>query len=189
MTPMTDSQLWQQLQSGEQSAYAAIYKGHADYLLRYSYRITSDELAIEDAIHDLFVEIWKNRETIGSTDNIRAYLTVALRRKIVRTLQKKQKTESDKVPEEIHFNAELAIDEIIIATERSEEWSLKLEKAMSLLSDRQREVLYMKYYSQMNNEEISEALGINNQSVRNLVHRSLEQLKKLFLWIFLILFF
>ena len=58
---------------------------------------------------------------------------------------------------------------------------------MNKLSDRQREVLYMKYYSQMNNEEISEALGINNQSVRNLTHRSIEQLKKLFAWILLIL--
>lgn len=189
MTPMTDTELWQQFKDGQQSAYAAIYKGHADYLLRYCYRITSDELIIEDAIHDLFVEMWKNRSTIGLTDNIRAYLTVALRRKIIKTIQKKQKTESDKTPEELNFQTELAIDEIIIATERSAEWAQKLQSAMNQLSDRQREVLYMKYYSQMNNEEISEALGINNQSVRNLTHRSIEQLKKLFIWAILILFF
>jgi len=114
MTPMTDTQLWQQFKDGQQSAYAAIYKGHADYLLRYCYRITSDELIIEDAIHDLFVEMWKNRSTIGSTDNIRAYLTVALRRKIIKTLQKNQKTQSDKTPEELNFQTELAIDEVII---------------------------------------------------------------------------
>ena len=187
MTPMTDTQLWQQFKHGQHSAYAAIYKGQADYLLRYCYRITSDELIIEDAIHDLFVELWKNRSTIGDTDNIRAYLTVALRRKIIKILQKKQKTESDKTPEELNFQTELAIDEVIIATERSAEWAKKLQSAMNKLSDRQREVLYMKYYSQMNNEENSEALGINNQSVRNLTHRSIEQLKKLFAWIILIL--
>ena len=186
---MTDTQLWQQFKDGQQSAYAAIYTGHADYLLRYSYRVTSDELIIEDAIHDLFVEMWKNRSTIGATDNIRAYLTVALRRKIIKAIQKKQKTESDKTPEELNFQTELAIDEVIIATERSEEWAHKLKSAMGKLSDRQREVLYMKYYSQMNNDEISEALGINNQSVRNLTHRSIEQLKKLFVWLVLLLIF
>jgi len=186
---MTDTQLWQQFKDGQQSAYAAIYKGHADYLLRYSYRITSNELVIEDAIHDLFVEIWKNRSTIGSTDNIRAYLTVALRRKIIKAIQKKQKTDSDKTPEELNFQTELAIDEIMIATERSAEWTQKLQSAMAKLSDRQREILYMKYYSQMNNDEISEALGINNQSVRNLAYRSIEQLKKLFIWLILILIF
>jgi len=186
---MTDTILWQQLKSGQQSAYEAIYRGHADYLLNYGYKISSDEVIVEDAIHDLFVEIWKNRETIGPTDNIRAYLTVSLRRKIIRALQKRQKTSSDKTPEETDFSAELAIDEVIIASERSEEWGRKLKAAMDQLSNRQREVLYMKYYSQMNNEDISEALGINNQSVRNLVHRSLEQLKKLFFWLVLILFF
>lgn len=186
---MTDLQLWQQLKAGQQSAYGAIYKDHADYLLRYGYKISSDEVIVEDAIHDLFVEIWKNRATIGDTDNIRAYLTVSLRRKIIKALQKRQKVASDKTPEEIPFHAEAAIDEIIIATERSAEWSQKLANAMSKLSDRQREVLYMKYYSQMNNDEISEALDINNQSVRNLVHRSLEQLKKVFFWLLLILIF
>jgi len=184
---MTDTELWRQFKDGQQSAYAAIYKGHADYLLRYCYRITSDELVIEDAIHDLFVEMWKNRSTIGHTDNIRAYLTVALRRKIIKVIQKKQKTESDKTPEELNFQSELAIDEIIIATERSEEWTKRLQSAMNQLSHRQREVLYMKFYSQMSNEEISDALGINNQSVRNLAHRSIEQLKKLFIWLILIL--
>jgi len=186
---MTDTLIWQQLKSGQQSAYEAIYRGHADYLLHYGYKITSSEEIVEDAIHDLFVEIWKNRETIGSTDNIRAYLTVSLRRKIIKSLQKRQKTTSDKTPEEVNFAAELAIDEVIIAAERSEEWGRKLKNAMSKLSDRQREVLYMKYYSQMSNEDISEALEINNQSVRNLVHRSLEQLKKLFFWLMLLLFF
>lgn len=186
---MTDFQIWQQLKDGHQSAFESIYKDHIGYLVRYGYKITKDESLIEDSAHDLFVELWKNRTTVGKTDNIRAYLTVALRRKIIKSLQKQKKTQSEKEPEEINFSTELAIDEVIIQTERSEEWSKKLQGAMSKLSDRQREVLYMKFYSRMNNEEISEALGINNQSVRNLVHRSLEQLKKLFFWIMLIIFF
>jgi len=186
---MTDILLWQQLKSGQQSAYEAIYRGHADYLIHYGYRITSSEEIVEDAVHDLFVEIWKNRQTIGSTDNIRAYLTVSLRRKVIKALQKIQKTTIDKTPEEVDFSAELAIDEVIIASEQSAEWGAKLKSAMSKLSNRQREVLYMKYYSQMSNYEISEALEINNQSVRNLLHRSLEKLKQLFFWMILLLFF
>lgn len=186
---MTDLDIWQQLKSGQQSAFEAIYKGHADYLINYGHKISSSGEVVEDAIHDLFVEIWKNRATIGDTDNIRAYLTVALRRKIIKMLQKHQKTTSDKAPEDVDFSPELAIDEIIIASERSAEWTAKLKAAMGQLSNRQREVLYMKYYSQMSNEEISDALEINNQSVRNLVHRSLEQLKKMFFWLILIIFF
>jgi len=121
MATVTDQQLWQQFKEGQQSAYAAIYKGHADYLLRYCYRITSDDLIIQDAIHDLFVEMWNNRTTIGNTDNIRAYLTVALRRNVIKPIQKHQKTQSAKPPSALNFQTESAIHEVIIATEKSTE--------------------------------------------------------------------
>lgn len=179
---MIDAQIWQNYKQGDRSAYETIYKEHADYLLHYGYKISSNGELVEDAVHDLFVELWKNRATIGQTDNIRAYLTVSLRRKVIRAVQRKQKTSADIKIEDVPFEADLAIDEIIAASEENSHRSQQLTSAMAQLSNRQREVLYMKYYAQMNNEEISDALKINNQSVRNLVYRSIEQLKKFFLW-------
>ncbi|MBT8218352.1 MAG: sigma-70 family RNA polymerase sigma factor [Bacteroidia bacterium] len=184
---MTDLLLWQQLKSGNKNALAAIYDAHAPYLLRYGYKITQQEIIIEDAIHDLFVELWKNREGAGNTDNIRAYLTVALRRKIIKTLQKSQKTAVNITPDEYDFDVEVAVDEVIIRTEKNKEYADRLNVALNKLGPRQKEALYLKYYSQMSNEEISEAMGITNQSVRNLIHRSLEQMKKIFMW--LLIFF
>lgn len=186
---MTDTLLWQKLKDGDQTAYSVIYQNHIDYLLKYGFKITQDEATIEDAVHDLFVELWKNRSTVGNTDNIRAYLTVSLRRKIIKTLQKVQKTNSNRSPEDYDFQVDLAIDEVITKSEKDKESALRLKKAMDQLGDRQKEALYLKYYSQMSNEQISEAMNITNQSVRNLIYRSLEQLKRIFMWIWIIIFF
>jgi RNA polymerase sigma factor (sigma-70 family) len=54
----------------------------------------------------------------------------------------------------------------------------KLNDALSHLSDRQREIIYMKYYQQMEYEEIGRIMGLNYQSARNLVTRALSVLRK-----------
>jgi RNA polymerase sigma factor (sigma-70 family) len=55
---------------------------------------------------------------------------------------------------------------------------LQLEKALGQLSDRQREIIYMKYYRQMDYDEIGTIMDLNYQSARNLVTRALTALRK-----------
>lgn len=187
---MNDQQLWQKLKDGEESALERIYRDHVDALLRYGGQFSTDASLIEDCIHDLFVELWRNRNGLGDNDNIRPYLLVSLRRKLIRQIKRAQKTQSEEDIREIEFLAEPSIDVAIIGREISEENAAALQKAMAQLSKRQREVLYLKYFEDMNYDAICEALGINYQSVRNLVSSGIKALRKYLtvLWIFFLHF-
>jgi len=46
------------------------------------------------------------------------------------------------------------------------------------LSSRQQEILYLKFHSEMDYDQIIEIMGLNYQSARNLVTRALEALRK-----------
>ena len=81
-------------------------------------------------------------------------------------------------PEEYQFSADLAIEDIIVNAELSEEQSQNLQKAFEELSKRQREVLYLKYYQEVPYEEICEMMDISYQSVRNLVSNALRAMRK-----------
>lgn len=175
----TDPEIWASLKTGQQSALESIYNTHIDYLLQYGTRFTRDELLVEDCVQDLFVDLWRNRNGLGMTNSIRAYLLVALRRSIIKKVQKKIKYDSGKTPDEYDFKADLAIDEMIIAAELSEEQLGRLQKAMNELSKRQKEVLYLKYYQEMPYEEICEIMEIGYQSVRNLVATAIRTLRSL----------
>lgn len=175
----TDPEIWTSLKAGQQSALESIYNTHIDYLLQYGTRFTKDELLVEDCVHDLFIDLWKNRNGLGMTNSIRAYLLVALRRSIIKKVQKKLKHESGKTPDEYDFKAEIAIDEMIIAAELSKEQLQQLQNAMDNLSKRQREVLYLKYYQEIPYDEICEIMEISYQSVRNLVANSIRTLRSL----------
>ena len=175
---MTDQELWLELQNSSKNALDKIYQDHVTHLLQYGYRFSSDQALIEDSIHDLFIDIWRNRKGLSATTAIRPYLLVSLRRRIIKKLQKIQKHEVDQEPEELHFESELAIDEIIAARETTEAQAKEIERAFETLSKRQREALYLKFYEEMSYEEICEAMQINYQSARNLVFNAIKSLRK-----------
>ena len=188
---MNDRQLWQRLKDGDERALENIYREHVDALLRYGGQFSRDVELLEDCVHDLFVELWRNRRGLSDNDNIRPYLLVALRRKVVRQIRRRQKTQNEFDQKELDFLAVPGIESSIIGREISEEKAAALKKAMAQLSKRQREALYLKYFEEMSYEEICEALEINYQSVRNLVSAGIRALRDSLttLWIIFLHFF
>lgn len=186
----SDKEWWAALQAGEEKALAHIYATHIDDLLQYGHRFSQDASLIEDCVQDLFVQLWKKRENLGATTSIRAYLFVALRRSIIRAVKQKLKRTSNRTPEDYDFQAELAIEDMIIAQEISEEQSAQLAEAFEELSKRQREVLYLRFYQEIEYEDICEIMDIGYQSVRNLVSGAISKLRTyLELIVFLCYFF
>jgi len=75
-----------------------------------------------------------------------------------------------------------------IENEETELRSKELTVAISKLSSRQQEILYLKFHSEMDYDQIIEIMGLNYQSARNLVTRALEALRKSMISIFILIF-
>ena len=145
-----------------------------------------DVNTVEDCIQELFVELWNRRDKLSDTDKIKPYLYVSLKRKIFHSIKSIRKI-TDNELEETHFDVELSIDQVLVQKEMEEETSANLKSAFAQLSDRQKEILFLKYYSEMDYEEISRIMELNYQSARNLVSRALTKLSKFMVWIYIIL--
>lgn len=63
------------------------------------------------------------------------------------------------------------------------------DRVINLLTPRQKEAIYLHYQSEMSYDEIAQLLGINYQSVRNLIHRAVEKVRsEMDVALFLLLF-
>lgn len=174
---MTDQALWEQLRRGDKTALERIYRAHIVHLSEYALRFSGNRPLIEDCIQDLFVDLWQKHKTIKATDQIRPYLLVALRRRLVRALQQQSRRQDERPAEELAFEAELAIDELLIEEEISLEQSRQLQAAFAELSTRQREALYLRYYQGLSYDDIADIMEVNNQSARNLASSGLKRLR------------
>jgi RNA polymerase sigma factor (sigma-70 family) len=70
------------------------------------------------------------------------------------------------------------VESAIIERQISTENAARLHEILSRLSARQKEIIYLKFYRHLDQEEIAALMNINRQSVYNLLHESLEKLRK-----------
>ncbi len=175
---MSDSLLWTELKNGSQKALRDIYDQNMIRLESYARKFTQDTELIEDTIHDIFIQIWEKREGLGHTDSIIGYLCVTLRRELIRRLEKSAKTTGFEYAENKDINFQLSAEDLIIEGEQNDLHSVKLHEAFSQLSNRQKEAIFLKFYEEMNYDEICEAMDINYQSVRNLISKGIIEIRK-----------
>ena len=136
-----DTMLWRQFKAGNEVAFSALYKRYIVLLYNYGEIITSDRELIEDSIHDLFVELWKNRKTIAQADSVRYYLYKGLKRKIFKNLEKKRKLPLKEAFNDHDFEIVLSHEFGIIAGEISTIKKAQILKALNELSRRQKEII------------------------------------------------
>ena len=175
-----DLYLWNEYRSGNADAFGALVRVHYPDLFHYGTRFTRDAELVKDCLQDLFLELWINRETISETSFVKYYLLKSLRRKLSRRIGRSRYTGSW---EELHFETLFAgspgVETSIIREEGLLELARKMRSALSGLSKRQQEVVYLRFYVDADIEEIAEIMSVNRQSVYNLLHDALKKLKKL----------
>jgi RNA polymerase sigma factor (sigma-70 family) len=174
-----DKALWRSLKNGDDKALASIYKLHVKELHRYGMRFSLDESQISDCLHDVFVEIWQKRnELTQDINSIRFYLIKSLRNRVLRYLtnQKRMVLTDDVTP--YHFDFEQAHDVDLIKDEETQQRSTKLNQAISTLSTRQREALFLRFNQNLSYEEVAQIMGVEQQSAYNLIFRAVEALRK-----------
>lgn len=172
--------LLSEISRGNREALSQIFTEYYVYLYNYGLKLISskDEELVKDCIQDIFLSLWSKRERLIHVKSIKPYLFSALRLRIFKQLEKKTiSLKRDQNYYDESFKDYLNIEELIIHFETNNERDEKLKKAIKSLSKRKREVMYLKFYDGLSNEEISEIMGINIQSVYNLVSQTIEILK------------
>ncbi len=173
-----DTELWRAFKKGDREAFAQLYNFYIGDLLSYGYRVTSDRQLIRDSIQDIFLHIWQSRSNLSDTDSIRFYLYRSLRNKIIRNSEKSNHTAIDSANLLENIIGALSVEDDLIATEQLNEQLLRLKSAIQELPKRQQEIIQLRYYHDFSFEEIAEMMQINNQSVRNLLHRAITELRQ-----------
>jgi len=172
-------QLWESFLNGNLDAWEEIFKLYYRDLYGYGLKLSSCPELTKDSIHELFVTLWERKELLDEVRSVKAYLLASVRRSLLKKIKKDRKyfadqTEQVKYPDKIQFSPE----QIIINDEIRGENINDLYEALESLPDRQKEVLWLKYFSGMSYDEIEEILSINYQSIRNHIYRAIKHLRE-----------
>lgn len=176
---ISDSQLWTELQKGNPEALNIVFCRFYNDLYFYGTKLVNDQNLIIDTIQDVFSILWETRKKLSDVQHLRAYLFRIFRNRLLKAPRKNiilfSLRESSNIPEKEFI---ISHEDIIIERETRSQISKTILAVLEELTDRQKEILYLKFYCNLSNSEISQTLSIKKQSVSNLLNRSINTFRK-----------
>lgn len=174
-----DEKVWQAFKRGDALAFTDLVGIYYPVLLKYGLRICKDPDVVKDCLHNLFIEIWSRRDRLNEICSIKAYLLTSLRRQLHKEMQRTHWAfATDDALDDYDFQVQFAVETDIIENEVRDENLVKLRINLEYLSKRQREAIYLRFYQNLEYEDIAQIMAINQHSAVNLVYEALKLLRK-----------
>jgi len=172
---MNEPTLWMSFKTGSIDAFSGIYRKYGNTLCAYGMRLTSDKKFAEDAVHDLFIELWEKRERLGEVYSLKYYLLKCLHRKIIKSKSTKPSLPLD---EKRHTEPVPSIEEVILHEEEEHIKKKYIHRGIDTLSKREQEAIYLKYYRDFTTEKMATTLSLSTKGTYNLISRSIVSLRE-----------
>lgn len=162
---------------------ASIYTLYVDDLFTYGCYLGFKGEIVKDAIHDVFIKIATDSNLLDNVSNTKFYLFRSLKNRLL-DIHKNQKKhiglENIDTALEIPFNIAVNVEELMIEEEEQREIKTGIEQMLDILTDRQREIIYLRYVQGYDYPQIAELLHISVHGCRKLVSKALLSLREKF---------
>jgi RNA polymerase sigma factor (sigma-70 family) len=180
-SPLDDNTLLHQLKAGNYTAFTAIYNQYVKSLTRYGLKFNPDLSLIEDCLHDLFVWLWQNRDTLHINSSLKAYLFRALRNTLLRKTSRDRRTTHIEDPEaDYRFELSFSPDAQVFQDEQQALLARQVQELVGQLTPRQKEIIYLRFYEELSFEEIAGQMGLSVKAAYKLMGRSMATLRAVF---------
>ncbi|MFA6083867.1 RNA polymerase sigma factor [Mucilaginibacter sp.] len=170
-----DSELWKLFREGDSLAYTKLVETYSRSLYDYGYRIVPDKDFIKDCLQDVFMELWNRRIRINDTASVKNYLFKAIRLRIFR--QQSKWSLPEQISEDYHFRFEIDTEASWIENDETDSTLKRLNTILHTLPARQREIIYLRFYENLEFETIAQILNISKQSIYNSLQKSFKKFR------------
>ncbi len=167
---MDDSVLIERAQSGDERAFADLYRRHRDVVFRFAYRLRASVEDAEDLTQQCFMELLRARFDPARGAALRTFLLA-----IVRNLALKQlrRPEHELIVEDVAADSRGALDQAIAS-----ELGQAVREAVATLPHLQREALVLFEYERLSLAEIAAVLGTDVGVIKARLSRARERLRR-----------
>lgn len=172
-TALSDEELVDFMRTGNEAAFAELYKRNWEGLYTYCLHILDDPDVVKDVLQEVFVWFWNHRAEL-KIYAVRSYLSVAVKHKMANYIrnEKTRDTFYEKVKLE---NINLAFDDSALEVKELIEF---IREFTSDLPDKCRMVFQLSRTEQLSNKEIASRLNISEKTVETHITTALNKLRK-----------
>ena len=170
--------VWDKMKTGDDESLSEIFTAFYSDLYHYGIKLFNLSDLVKDSIQDVFMRIWEKRDTIGDIQHPKAYLIASLRRRLFENKEKYLAEVSDEVLDKERKQIfSFATTEFMEVEEISKQLRHSLVNAINSLPERQRELIFLRFYYNLRYLEIARIMEVKEQTIKNLMQRAIANLR------------
>ncbi|SHF38228.1 RNA polymerase sigma factor [Pedobacter caeni] len=171
---LTDAELSGLLKSDDRSAFTEIYDRYNSLLYIYAFKKLKDKEEAQDVVQETFIKLWNNRSGFQLSTSLAGYLYTAVRNRSFDLFahHKISAVYINSLQSFLNHN-ESATDHLI----REKELTILIEKEISNLPPRMKEIFEMSRKEFMSHKEIADKLGLSEHTITTQIKRALRILR------------
>ena len=172
---MEDEILIKYLRKNDRKAYSILFDKYFERLFTFAVRVVFREDVANDIVQEIFISLYEKSEILNYDLSLKSYLFNSVRNRCFNYLR-------DRKVEDRRMNlyAEACLWSDNVDWIEEEEVLRKIQEVMLELPEKCREVCLLRFVHGYKYSEISEQLGMNENTVKVQLHRGLEKLKRCF---------
>jgi len=176
---LSEKEVLEKIQSGNESAYEMIFRTFYQPLCRYAYSFLEDREEAEEVVQSAFITVWEKRKSIDIQTSLKSYLYRMVRNGCLNVIK------HEKVKQQ-HVAHEMAVTEVSYESVTQKVYASELEskitEALKALPEQCRLVFQLSRFEELKYQEIADQLQISVKTVENHMGKALrimrEQLKE-----------
>lgn len=162
--------------NGKDDAFSSIYNKYVDELFSYGLGLGFDREILKDAIQDTFVKFYMSKTQLKAVVHLKYYLFRMLKNRLL-DIHKSTIKENPLETSELPFLLEPSVLDELIADEEKENLERRVDELLQLLTDRQKEAVYLRYIQELEYEEVANLLDMTAPAVRKLISRAIKRMR------------
>ena len=174
-----EEELVRQISSGDQRAFECLFKMYYKRLCRFAFLIVRSKERSEEAVSDVFFNIWMKREQLAPERNIRSFLYTSVHNRAINCLQRENpiRSQDDINVYELEVESpEPAADDMI----DRELFRERLQQCFDQLPERCRMISRMYFSDELQYREIAQILQLSRKTVEAQIAIATKKIKEIF---------
>lgn len=169
-------ELFYRIKEGDKLAFELLYRTYSERMCLFASRFLCDREQAAEIVHDVFLNIWNNRQKLDLKNIYQSYLFTSTRNRCFTALEKeKTRTKfSEVIRAAYQDDDDIDSSDSLVAKEMENEIARSIEK----LPPKCREVFLLSRYEKKKNGEIAKTLGVTEKAVEANITRALKELRK-----------
>ncbi|WP_349318654.1 RNA polymerase sigma-70 factor [Chitinophaga sp. MM2321] len=164
----------QRIQRDDQTAFQQLYESFFYQLYQFAYSYVQSKEIAEEVVHDVFLRLWQQRETLETIENISVYLYVSVRNAACNSLRKKKTGLLIPIDELPQQQLQLSINPESVLINR--ELQARIREAVAQLPTRCKLVFKLIKEDGLSYKEVAAILDISVKTVDTQLYLALKKL-------------